>query len=75
MPHPNKIFATKYTSPKKEAGETRYWLQLLAKLGDTSQELKSLIAETQQFILILQKIINTMRAKPKIENCELKIEN
>jgi four helix bundle protein len=61
-------FRNKIYIAKKEASETRYWLQLLAKLGDSSQELKDLIAETQQFILILQKIINSLRAKPKIEN-------
>ncbi len=54
----NKIFIS-----KKEASETRYWLRIVAEL--TNQEsVDGLIDESQQILLILQKIINTLREKP-----------
>ena len=52
----NKIFIA-----KKEANETKYWLRMLQKLGDSTDELQCLLSEVQEFILILQKIINTLK--------------
>jgi len=53
----NKIFIA-----KKEAGETRYWLRLIARIvGDT--DIAALSDEVQQIILILQKIVTTLREK------------
>lgn len=54
----NKIFIA-----KKEASETRYWLRIIYEL--TNQDLiNELIDESQQILLILQKIITTLREKP-----------
>lgn len=52
----NKIFIA-----KKEANETKYWLRMFEKLGDKSEELQALLTEVQEFIFILQKIINTLK--------------
>ena len=53
----NKIFIA-----KKEANETKYWLRMLQKLGDSTEELESLLLEVQEFIMILQKITNTLKS-------------
>lgn len=51
----NKIFIA-----KKEAAETKYWLRIIEKL--TSPEIVfGHLKETQEIILILQKIVNTLR--------------
>jgi len=52
----NKIFIA-----KKEAAETKYWLALLAELGDSSDELAELREEAQGILMTLQKIISTLR--------------
>jgi len=54
----NKIFIA-----KKEASETRYWLKLLARLGDTGEENNLLQSETQELVMILQKIVSSLRKK------------
>ena len=56
----NKIFIA-----KKEAGETRYWLRVLAELlpQDTVTDLQQ---EALELTLILQKIILTMKNSSKI---------
>ncbi len=51
----NKIFIA-----KKEAAETRYWLQLLAKTNPVV-DLQHLIGEGTELLLILQKIVTTLR--------------
>lgn len=51
----NKIFIA-----KKEAVETCYWLRLLAK-ANLSLSLNSLIDECTQLLLILQKIVSTLK--------------
>lgn len=56
----NKVFIS-----KKEASESRYWLQMLAELGDLSQERSKLEQETQELIMILQKIVNSLKDRPK----------
>ncbi len=54
----NKIFIA-----KKEAAETRYWLQIIKQLlGDASVD--SLLLEAHEILLILQKIITTLKEKP-----------
>ena len=53
----NKIFIA-----KKEANETKYWLRMFHKLGDHTDELQQLLSEVQEFIMILQKIINTLKS-------------
>ncbi|MDO8269684.1 MAG: four helix bundle protein [Candidatus Levybacteria bacterium] len=53
----NKIFIC-----KKEAQETKYWLKLLLKVEPSCEkECIELTDEVQQFILIFQKIISTMK--------------
>lgn len=56
----NKIFIA-----KKEAAETKYWLTILQQLGDDSEELKILLSECHEILMILQKIITTLRGEPK----------
>lgn len=51
----NKIFIA-----KKEAAESRYWLKLLAKTN-ADVNANKLIDESTQLLLILQKIISTMK--------------
>jgi four helix bundle protein len=55
-------FRNKIYIAKKEANETKYWLSMFQKLGDTSEELSTLLQECQEFIMILQKITNTLRS-------------
>lgn len=53
-------FKNKVCISKKEAAETRYWLRTITAL--TNKELTSdLLQEVQEIILILQKIITTLR--------------
>ncbi len=72
-------FRAKIFIAKKEAAETRYWLDILIKLGDTTEEVVLLKREAQGLLMTFQKIINTMRQKTEnrkpIENRELKTEN
>ncbi len=56
-------FRSKIFIAKKEAAETKYWLAILAELGDTTDELKYLQEETQGILMTLQKIISTLRKK------------
>jgi four helix bundle protein len=59
-------FKNKIHICKKEARETKYWLELL--LGATDKyhgEIKSLIDENQQFILIFGKITATLSGNNK----------
>lgn len=51
----NKIFLA-----KKEAAETRYWLRLIKSL-DVNTEVNNVLDECTQIIMILQKIISTMK--------------
>ncbi|MBP7857435.1 four helix bundle protein [Candidatus Saccharibacteria bacterium] len=60
----NKIFIA-----KKEANKTKYWLQMLQKLGDSTDELQCLLSEVQEFILILQK--NHQYSKTQLTCCLL----
>lgn len=53
-----KDFLNKIFIAKKEAFETKYWLRLITELG---YDARVLIDETQKFLMILQKIINTSR--------------
>jgi four helix bundle protein len=55
-------FRNKIYIAKKEANETKYWLTMFQRLGDNSEELKNLLQECQEFIMILQKIVNSLRS-------------
>ena len=54
----NKIYIS-----KKEAAETKYWLTIIGRLHKT-QQLILLLDGSQQILLILQKIITTLKEKP-----------
>jgi four helix bundle protein len=58
----NKIFIA-----KKEASETKYWLNIIKELT-SSPKAQPLLDETQKFIMILQKTVNTMNSKTKKGN-------
>lgn len=53
----NKIFIA-----KKEAAETRYWLQIISEITD-HEEVSGLLRENQEIILILQKIVTTLKER------------
>ncbi|QQS18295.1 four helix bundle protein [Candidatus Saccharibacteria bacterium] len=59
-PLPRQTFAIKVFIAK-EASETRYWFNFFQRSGDKSQILVELQDEIQQIIMILQKIINTLK--------------
>ncbi|PSO44195.1 four helix bundle protein [Candidatus Saccharibacteria bacterium SW_7_54_9] len=53
-------FKNKIYIAKKEAAESKYWLNLIKELTN-SETITILQKEVQEIILILQKIINTSR--------------
>lgn len=61
-----KDFRHKITIAYKEARETRYWLRLLRNTDYIDNKLaKSLIADAEELLKILGKIIITMNKKLK----------
>lgn len=54
----NKIFIA-----KKEAAESRYWLNVIGRLIGKAK-VDTFLKEVQEIILVLQKITNTLREKP-----------
>ncbi len=52
----NKVFIA-----KKEAAETRYWLQLLRAELIEEQMIDELLDEVSQFLFIFQKIVSTLK--------------
>lgn len=56
-----KDFINKIYIAKKEASETIYWLKLIAKLGDNSNEIVQYEDRSRKFVLLLQKIINSSK--------------
>ena len=56
-------FKNKLYIAKKEANETKYWLRVIAELTQDDNETAFLIQESQEIILIFQKIINTLNSK------------
>lgn len=56
-------FKNKITISKKEAAETRYRLRLVSNLIP-EEDIDFLLEEIQEVLLILQKIVNTLRARP-----------
>lgn len=53
-------FRSKIYIAKKEAAETRYWLQVLSKLI-SSDKLAALQQEALEILLIFQKVISSMK--------------
>lgn len=59
-----KDFKNKIYICKKEARETKYWLQLIAKAElDAKEECRRLWKEAQELTLIFSKIILTLEEK------------
>lgn len=57
-----KDFVNKIYIAKKEAAETKYWLSIVRKLiGQSDSELEEIYQQTQSFLMMLQKIINTSK--------------
>lgn len=57
-----KDFLNKIYIAKKEASETKYWLAITAQLsGEKNDEIENIKQQVQQFIMMLQKIINTSK--------------
>lgn len=57
-------FRNKVYIAKKEAAETKYWLQLIALLQPEAQD-HALTEESQHILMILQKTVNTINEKGK----------
>jgi four helix bundle protein len=55
-------FRNKIYIAKKEAAESRYWLQVVSKLVE-DEVVMTLLKEVHEILLILQKIVNTLREK------------
>ncbi len=55
-------FRNKIGVSKKEAAETRYWLRIIERLINP-EFVHPYLKESQEILLILQKIVNTLRAK------------
>jgi four helix bundle protein len=61
-------FINKVTIARKEARETRYWLQLIQKAGlinhkSNVEELERLLAESMEIMKVLSAIINKAKEK------------
>jgi four helix bundle protein len=59
----NKIFIA-----KKEAAETKYWLELFFNLVDNKSACEELKKECHYILMTLQKIVNTLSASRKTVN-------
>jgi four helix bundle protein len=57
-------FRNKIYIAKKEAAETRYWLQLIGRLNQRNLD-DELVQECQHILMILQKTVNTINEKRK----------
>jgi len=59
-----KDFRNKIYICKKEAKETKYWLQLLAETeSDKKEEIRRLWKEAQELTMIFSKIVTTINKK------------
>lgn len=64
-----KDFKNKIYICKKEARETKYWLEIIAKANEESkEEARKLWKEAHELTLIFSKILLTMEGKGKISN-------
>ena len=57
-------FRSKIYIAKKEAAETKYWLQLIARLAPNARNI-NLETECQSILMILQKAVNTINGQRK----------
>lgn len=56
-----KDFINKIYIAKKEAGETKYWLAIVASLTEYTDEITALTQRVQRLIMMFQKIISTSK--------------
>jgi len=64
-------FVHKYGIAQKEAGESIYWLKLLAESGIIpSQRLKPLMRETEELFAVITGIILTAKSRTRREEKE-----
>lgn len=56
-----KDFMNKIYIAKKEASESKYWLAVIAKLTEEKAVVSEIGERVQQFVMMLQKIINTSK--------------
>ncbi|MCA9324251.1 four helix bundle protein [Candidatus Saccharibacteria bacterium] len=59
-------FKNKIYIAKKEASETKYWLNIIKELCQP-ENVDELLDEIQKYIMILQKTVNTLNGKTKHE--------
>jgi four helix bundle protein len=63
-----KDFRNKIYICKKESGETKYWLRMLAKrFPEKADQTKNLWKECQELTLIFQKIVSTLKSKESLK--------
>jgi len=60
-------FRSKIYIAKKEAAETKYWLELFGELENCKTRCRQLWQECQFILMTLQKIVTTLN-KPKMDN-------
>lgn len=61
-------FRNKIYIAKKEAAETKYWLELFSEIIDQKDVCRGLWQECHFILMTLQKIINTLNDKSRTEN-------
>lgn len=66
----NKIFIA-----KKEAAETKYWLNLLCDVATDIETCKKLSTECHYLLMTLQKVINTLSNRTRVTDNALQTGN
>lgn len=66
---PKSDFRNKIFIAKKEAAETKYWLELIAEITDDKATCRQLWQECHYILMTLQKIVTTLKNGKK-ENSE-----
>lgn len=61
-------FRNKIYIAKKEAAETKYWLELFADISEDKETCRTLWQECHYILMTLQKIVNSLKGKSKTEN-------
>lgn len=60
-------FRSKIFVAKKEAAETKYWLELFAEIQENKETCRKLWQECHFILMTLQKIVNSLNNKSKAE--------
>lgn len=61
-------FRNKIYIAKKEAAETKYWLELFADMNESKEVCRKLWQECHYILMTLQKIVSSLRQGQKKEN-------